>query len=101
LSVKIFIEYKLIEGAKETFMGLVPHIQHAYTEAGLPTPQFWEGTDQPGVIVEEILVPTKEAAEQWKVVRLGQGEGFPWEKLHLLTIGGREKVNYWTFDTLS
>lgn len=99
MSIKIFIEYRLAENTCESFRQLIPHIQRAYAEFGLPEPQFWEGTDQPGLIVEETTVSEDRLVHAWKAVRLSSTT--PWSDLNEMVVGGVGRVHFWTFRGLT
>ncbi|MCS7464836.1 hypothetical protein N0M98_32660 [Paenibacillus doosanensis] len=102
---KVFVEYQILPDYRPNYSKWLKDVRANYPEV-----EFYEGTDQPGVIVEIWSGMTEEEFRAMKQVRarseqdaaaLPEGGRFAvtaWSELEQWVKGGAAKVHIWQFE---
>lgn len=97
--ITVLSEYKVLDGKNEEFLSLLPLVKIALEEIGASEIRFFEGTDQPGLFVEEFQVGDMQAYEAVKKMRYEERSEI-WKQFHSCVPGGKDKVHVWAFTQL-
>lgn len=98
-SITVLSEYWVLESERSRFLELLPEITKSLEQLGAREIAFFEGTDQPGLFVEEFIVEDMAAYEQLKKSR-HEEQAPVWEQFHSCVRGGKNKVHVWAFSRL-
>lgn len=94
MSNKVFVEYKVKASHRELMMEFLSKLIQEQ-----PQVKIYEGTDQPGLIVEEWEGMDNEQYKKMKLERL-QADHSKWTQMQDWVEGGKEKVHIWQFQSL-
>lgn len=98
--ITVLSEYKVLDEKKAEFLSLLPLVKEALEKEGARDVRFFEGSDQPGLFVEEFLVDSMKTYEEVKKWRYEE-QSEVWSKFHSYIPGGRDKVHMWAFTRLN
>jgi hypothetical protein len=97
--LKVFIEFKLKPESRDVFLAFIPELLQKSMEQQVEGVQLFEGTDQPGLVVEEFYVKDMEHYNKIKAERLNEDSPF-WKKFHDCLQGGAQKLHIWAFNKM-
>lgn len=98
--LKVYIEFKIIPDKHTDFLALLPELRRTSHEQEVQGHQMFEGTDQPGLVVEEFLVKDMDHYRHIKAERLDENHPF-WKQVHDCIQGGAPKLHIWAFKSLN
>jgi len=94
---KVYIEYKVKSNASSKFISLLPEIKSTLEfRWGVKQYEVYKATEQEGIYVEEFLINNLNNLKEIREVRESNEENL-WIELSSCIVGGREKVNMWSF----
>ncbi|MGP4080631.1 hypothetical protein ACTWQL_11985 [Pseudalkalibacillus sp. R45] len=100
MSIKVFIEYKIISEKEDYYRCLLGEVLKYHKEQwGIKDFQIFEGTDQPYLFVEEFHVENIDRYQKYKEERQHEKNQL-WKTLHKCIKGGGDKINVWAFQNL-
>ncbi|MFC0211225.1 hypothetical protein ACFFK0_01970 [Paenibacillus chartarius] len=94
---KVFVEYAIAEEARNEYLAFMSGILGGLASgAGVLKPEWYEGTDQPGLFVE--VWPGMNYADflKWKERRTNCGDA-EWGRFDRWVRGGLQKLHIWHF----
>ena len=95
--LRVYVEYRLIPERRQEWQERLRAWQQQLSRLPVLSYAFYEGVEQPGVIVEEYQVPDQEAYRRLREERLAEGNpDASWQILPCVQ-GGREKLHVWAF----
>jgi hypothetical protein len=97
--ITVLGEYKVAEENRKDFLDLLPRIKQSLEKLGAEGITFFEGTDQPGLFVEEFIVPDMETYTRLKKARYEETTSV-WAQQHTYVPGGKIKLHLWAFSKL-
>jgi hypothetical protein len=98
--ITVLSEFKVSAEKRKDFMDLLPAVKRELEGMGAVEISIFEGTDQPGLFVEEFIVADMEAYESLKKAR-NEEVSEVWEQQHACVPGGKNKVHIWAFAKLN
>lgn len=94
--ITVLSEFQILDTKRDQFLHLLDEVKEDLEKLGAKDIVFFEGTDQPGLFVEEFTVQDMEHYQQIKNVRY-QENSLVWNKFHTCINGGKKKFNIWAF----
>jgi hypothetical protein len=95
-SYLVFSEYRVLEERRTDYLKWMRDRKKELELSGTIF-DVYEGSDQPGLIVETFETPDPSAAKEWLKVRRSP-KGTEWYPLEQFLDGGREKIRLWMFE---
>ncbi|MBA4495468.1 hypothetical protein ACFO25_19350 [Paenactinomyces guangxiensis] len=97
----VFVEYRVEQEHWDKFIENIPLIRQKTQAAGrVISHLFLTGSEQPGLVVENIQVADWETYERIRAMRTCETDR-PLSQLDLFIKGGRSKIHIWAFKPIS
>ncbi|MCM3713826.1 hypothetical protein M3202_06990 [Alkalihalobacillus oceani] len=95
--ITVLTEYKAEDGKKENVLSAIDELKEQIEALGGREVIIYEGVDQPGLFVEQFLLPNMQAYEKMKRIREEERIDF-WQTFNSYILGGKKKINMWAFE---
>jgi hypothetical protein len=94
--ITVLSEYKIKDDKRDQFFELLSNLMEHLEMLGAEQISIFEGTDQPGLFVEEFILRDMDEYMEMKEEREKEQLDF-WREFHECIEGGKSKVNIWAF----
>lgn len=95
--ITVLTEYKAEEGKKGKVLDALDELKEQIEALGGRDVMIYEGVDQPGLFVEQFMLPNMQAYEKMKRIREEERIDF-WKAFNSYIFGGKNKINMWAFE---
>ncbi|MCM3760281.1 hypothetical protein M3212_05695 [Alkalihalobacillus oceani] len=95
--ITVLTEYKAEEGKKQNVLEALDELKEQIEALGGREVIIYEGVDQPGLFVEQFMLPNMQAYEKMKRIREEERIDF-WKAFNSYILGGKNKINMWAFE---